>query len=282
MSTLRSRTLVTGLLLLASIALVGLNAVGILDPVKSGVFAPLAATQSWIGRRFSAVYGFFTLPRDLQALRDRNAELEQQVADLQLQLVQAQEQQAELLILSGLLNYARENPTNRYIAADVIGRDTSPFLKFLILNRGSDDGLSRGMPVVTNQGLVGQIAEVTANAARVQLIIDPGSAVNVRIQSSRAEGAVVGQLAGDLSLEFIPQDTPLLVGDRVLTSGVGGTYPEDVVVGEVLNVRQQVAQIFQEATVRAAVEFDRLEIVLVLSNFTPANLTPFQPTPAGP
>lgn len=282
MSRTRSRTLIATVLMLAALVLVGLNATGTLDPLKGGALAPLTAAQSWLAIRFAALYDFFTSPREVQGLRERNAQLEQQVAELQQQLLQSQEQQAELSILSSLLNYARENPTNRYIASDVIGRDTSPFLKFIILNRGSDDGVSRGMPVVTNQGLVGRVTEVTAKAAKVQLLVDPEAAVNVRIQSSRAEGMAVGQLAGDMSLQFISQDSPLEVGDLVLTSGLGGTYPADLLVGEVVSVRQMASQIFQEATVRTLVDFTRLEIVLILSNFTPVDTSPFRPTPAGP
>ncbi|MBI4768928.1 MAG: rod shape-determining protein MreC [Chloroflexi bacterium] len=277
---MRSRTLLAGFLLLVALGLVGLNATGMLDPLKSGALRPLAVVEGWVSSRFTAVYDFFTAPRDMQALRQRNAELELQVAELQRQLLQTQEQQAELNILRALLKYATDNPTNSYLAADVIGRDTSPFLKYITINRGSDSGLARDMPVVTNAGLVGRITEVTANAARVQLITDPDAAVNVRVQASRAEGVAVGQLAGDLSLQFIGQDAPMQVGDKVLTSGLGGSYPADVLLGEVVSLRQQDLEIFQQATVRPAVDFGRLEVVLVLTSFKPANLAPFQSTPA--
>ena len=279
--TLRFRTAVAVVLLGIAVALAGLSASGSLGTVRGGLAGVLAPAQAWLTRQYNVLGDFFTSPRDTRALRERNVQLEQRVAELELQLLQSQQQQAELNVLRSLLNYAASAPTNRYLAADVIGFDTDPFVKYIILNRGSDDGVTRDMPVVTNAGLVGRVTEVTGNAAKVQLIVDPDSAVNVRVLSTRAEGVAVGQLTGDLSLEFITQDTPLAVGDKVVTSGLGGSYPADVPVGEVVSLRSEAQQIFQQAVLRPSVDFGSLEVVLVLINFRPADIAPFQQaTPA--
>ena len=103
-------------------------------------------------------------------------------------------------------------------AASVIARDPNPFLQYVIINRGSDDGLRRGMPVVTQQGLVGRIAAVTAAAARVQLITDPGSSINVRLEPSQAQAVLQGQITGDVNLVMIPQSANIQAGDLVLTA----------------------------------------------------------------
>jgi len=87
-------------------------------------------------------------------------------------VIALQQQVTEAQLLSTLVDYERRHVENQYIAASVIARDISPFMHYVIIDRGSDDGLRKGMPVITQQGLVGSIAAVTAGAARVQLIND--------------------------------------------------------------------------------------------------------------
>ena len=182
-------------------------------------------------------------------------------------------------VLSALLDYVREQPENRYLTADVIGRDESPFLQFIVINKGSSDGLARDMPVVTEKGLVGQVTEVTANAAIVLLLTDPTAAVNARLQASRAEGVVVSTLTGDLRMEFISLDAQVNPGDIVVTSGLGGEYPPDLAIGQIVSVRKRTQDVFQEADLQPRQDFSALEVVLVLTNFVPVNLAPILGTP---
>jgi rod shape-determining protein MreC len=160
----------------------------------------------------------------------------------------------------------------------VIGRDPSPFLHYVIINRGSNDGILRGMPVVTDQGLVGRVDAVIADAARVQLITDPASSVNVRLQNADVEASLSGSVTGDVSLDLIPQDVKVQQGDLVLTSGLGGGYPPDLIVGQVVNVQTREFDLFQRATVQPVVDFNRLQIVLIIVNFKPVDITPLVPT----
>jgi rod shape-determining protein MreC len=180
------------------------------------------------------------------------------------------------------LDFARTHSDNEYITAAVIGRDISPFLHYIIINRGSDDGLRRGMPVVSSQGLVGRVAAVTADGARVQLITDPDSAINVRIQPSGAEALLQGSITGDLTVEAIPQDATVQTGDLVLTSGLGGNYPPNILIGQISSIRQRPVELFQSATIQPVVDFAELEIVLVIVNFKPVNISPLIPAPSAP
>lgn len=239
----------------------------------------LINVQFWFSSRFIALQDFFTAPRDIVTLRQRNAELESDVAELQAQVIQLQQQVGQTAILAALLDFAQANPTNRFRAAAVIGRDPSPFLHYVIINRGSNDGILRGMPVVTEQGLVGRVDAVIADAARVQLITDPASSVNVRLQNADEEASLVGSLTGDVILDLIPQDAVVKTGDLVLTSGLGGGYPPDLIVGQVVNVRSRDYDLFQQATVQPVVDFNRLQIVLVIVNFKPVDISPLIPSP---
>jgi rod shape-determining protein MreC len=245
---------------------------------SSNVFTnSLINAQSWFSTRFYAIQDFFTSPRDIASLRQQNTELQNEVASLQAQVIQLQQQVGETQVLAALVDFSRARPENTYKAAAVIGRDPSPFLHYIIINRGSNDGILRGMPVVTDQGLVGHVDSTIADAARVQLITDPGSSVNVYLQNAEVEASLVGSVTGDLILELIPQDTMVEPGDLVLTSGLGGGYPPDLIVGQVLNVRSRDYDLFQQATVQPVVDFNRLQIVLVIVNFKPVDFSPLLP-----
>ncbi|MBM3137872.1 MAG: rod shape-determining protein MreC, partial [Chloroflexi bacterium] len=161
--------------------------------------------------------------------------------------------------------------------AAVIGRDPIPFLHYLIIDHGTDDGIQHGMPVVTEQGLVGRIDAVTAGAARVQLITDPGSVVNVRLQNQNSEGQIYGSVTGEVTLGMVAQNVNLSAGEILLTSGLGGNFPTDVFVGQVLEITRSDNQLFQSASVQPVVDFDTIRAVLVITSFRSVNITPLIP-----
>jgi len=240
----------------------------------------LVDVQTWFSTRFVAVQDFFTAPRDVTSLRQRNAELENEVASLQAQVIELQQKVAETETLAALVDFSRSNPESSYKAAAVIGRDPSPFLHYIIIDRGSNDGIQRGMPVVNAQGLIGRVDAVIADAARVQLITDPSSSINIRLQNSNLQAVLTGSVTGDLSLDLIPQDVLIEEGSVVLTSGLGGGYPPDLIIGQVINVRKREADLFQQAFVQPVVDFSRIEIVLIITNFRPVDIEPLVPVTA--
>lgn len=270
----------TGFLLLVVIGLLLLAASGYLGSMMKTTLGPVIGVQRWLQSRYVAVYDFLTVPRDVASLRLRNIELENEAAQLQTQVVQLQQQLREAQLLYALLDFARARPENQYVAAGVVGRDPSPFLHYVIIDHGSDDGIRYGMPVVTEQGLVGRIDAVTAGAARVQLITDARAAVNVNLKNSQTDALLSGSITGDLSLEMIPQDVVLQPGDLVLTSGLGANFPSDIMVGQLTSVRKRETDLFQSASVQPAVDFSSLRAVLVITNFRPVDIGPLIPSPA--
>ncbi|HKY78924.1 MAG TPA: rod shape-determining protein MreC [Anaerolineales bacterium] len=264
--------LITLVLLAAGLLLLALG--GYLSPIFSSALRPVYGLQTWLYDRFQAIQDFVNAPTDITRLRQENADLSSENATLQTQIIALQQQVTEIELLSALLDFARARPENAYQAAAVIGRDPSPFLHYVIINRGSDDGIRRGMPVVAQEGLVGRVAQVTANAARVELITDPAAQVGIQLQPSEVDGVLTGSITGDLSVDLIPQDATLQAGDLVFTSGIGGLFPSSILVGQVSSVRQEAQALFQTATVQPVVDFTRLEIVLVIVNFQPVDLTP--------
>jgi len=278
----RQRSLQTVVFALVAGGLIALALGGYLTPLSRILVNPMVAVQTWIATRYQAVQEFVSAPQDTTQLRQRNSELEAQVANLQTQIIELQEQLSETNVLSALVDFARANPDNRYQAAAVIARDPSPFLQYVIINRGSDGGLRRGMPVVSQKGLIGRIAAVTAGASRVQLITDPSSTVNVRLEPSGAQAILQGQITGELVLDMIPQEANVQAGDLVLTSGLGGGYPPNILIGQVASVRSRDQDVFQSASVQTVTDFSQLNIVLVIVNFKPIDITPLLPTPGAP
>jgi rod shape-determining protein MreC len=276
------RTLRSIAIAVVSIGFVILALSGFLTPLSRMVLSPLVSVQTWISSRFQALQTLVSSPRDITVLSQRNAELEAEVANMQTQIIELQQQLTEYQILSSLLDFARAYPEYEYTGASVIGRDPSPFVKYIHINRGSDDGIRRGMPVVTQQGLVGRVEQTTAVAALVQLITDPGTSINVRLEPERVEGIIAGSITGDVSLDNIPQEATVEPGDLVVTSGLGGNYPANILIGQVTSVRSQDFDLFQSASIQPVVDFEKLEIVLVITNFKPVDISPLTPLEENP
>jgi rod shape-determining protein MreC len=263
------------LLMVGGVLLLALG--GYLSPILRIALDPFVNAQQWLSTRYLAIVEFVTVPRDVATLRQRNAELENKVSSLETQIVQLQQQLNEQAVLYALLDFARARPQNKYVAASVIGRDPVPFLRYVQIDKGSDDGIRRGMPVVTQQGLVGRVDAVTAGASRVQLITDSSSAVNVRISSTQTDVMLNGSLTGELSLEMVPQDITIKPGDLVLTSGLGGSYPADIVIGQIVSVRKRETDLFQSASIQSASNLAGLRAVLIITNFNPVDTGPLTP-----
>ena len=274
---MNSRSLQTTIIFLVVGGILALALGGFFGTASRQFSSVLIDVQTWVFTRYGAFQDLVTAPRDIVSLRQRNADLEAQVSQLQAQLIELQQRVNETEILAALVDFSRSNPESTYKAASVIGRDPSPFLHYIIINRGSNDDIQRGMPVVTNQGLVGRVDAVIADAARVQLITDPASSVNIYLQNAETSAILYGSVTGDVSLDLISQNIIVEPGDLILTSGLGGGYPADLVIGQVVTLRTLEFELFQQATVQPAVDFTRLEIVLVITNFRPVDITPLEP-----
>jgi len=267
---------------LLALGIVGLALGGYLTPVSRVVINPIVSAQTWLAKRYQAVQSLITQPDDVTTLQQKNAALEAENSRLQTQIIELQQQVTEAQLLSTLVDYERKHVENQYTAASVISRDVSPFMHYVIINKGSDDGLRKGMPVITDQGLVGSIAAVTAGAARVQLINDPGSSINVILEKSGVEAVLNGQITGEIQLDMIRQDASIQAGDLVMTSGLGGNYPANIVIGQVVTVKSEASELFQTASIQPAVDFSQLEIILIITNFQPVDISPLIPSSTVP
>ncbi|MCC7449649.1 MAG: rod shape-determining protein MreC [Anaerolineae bacterium] len=276
-----SRLVVFSVAVFICIGLIAVSVTGLLSPFESLVSVPFSILQgasSGASRRVSQLVGNVS---DIQSLQKRNADLERALVNFQAEIVELREIKADYARLAPLVNFAGMNPDRQYLAATVIARDTTGLLRSITIDRGSRDGIIVGMPVVTELGLIGRVYKVAAANAQVQLVTDMNSYVNARMQTSRGEGSIVGTASGDLRMTFIPLNDEVKDGDSVVTSGIGGKFPRGILIGQVKHTRLDDTKLFQEAQVQSLVDFSRLEIVLVITSFQPADLSAFAtPTPA--
>jgi rod shape-determining protein MreC len=284
-------------LIVATLFLLVGSEAGLLSPVENAFHYVLDPLQRAFAGITEATGNLFQAVREVRELRAEVEELRAQVDALTLENISLRDYRAEVQSLRALLAFTEEFSITGYLGADVIGReacetypcgevvgeDPNPYLHYITINAGAQQGVEVGMPVVSaggGLGLVGRIAEVAPRTSKVQLLSDRESAVAALLQNSRATGLVVGQPDGTLRMEYVPQEADVIVGgeaddlprnvnvgDIVLTSGLGGFMPKGLVIGQVTEVQQMDYELFQAAVVRPAVDFSRLELALVITSF---------------
>jgi rod shape-determining protein MreC len=205
---------------------------------------------------------------DLRHMHGENRRLRQEVGALQRRIEQLEEQALETQRLQRLLAL-REVSQAQYLTARVVGKDATNWFKTLLLNRGSRDGVRRNQPVVAPDGLVGRVVEVTPSSAKVQLLTDPMSAAGGLVRRTRVTGIVSGNLGEGIRMRYLPLLADIVVGDPVVTSGMGGVFPKGIPIGRITGVERRSGALFQEATLQPAVDLSRLEEVLILTSPPP-------------
>ena len=199
----------------------------------------------------------------LVGLEDENRQLRRQNAALTEQLNLYREGRLEAERLRKLL-VLKENFPQRPVAARVIDRARAPLFKTLLINKGTVDGLQAGLPVLSDQGVVGRIKETSWHASRVLLLTDAQSNIDGMIQQSRAQGILQGAGSAGCSLKYISRTEEVLEGDAVITSGMAGVFPKGLPLGVVTGASRSNGGLFQKIDVAPAVDFEKLEEVLVL------------------
>ena len=272
-----NRILFLGVCLAIALVLIATSQAGFLAPIKGIVAIPLNFVTGLFNRTTQDAVKVAEMSSDVPTLQKRVSDLEEALARYQSELVELREVANDYQRLSELVNYTSQTQNEKFLAADVISNaDANAPLQTISINKGTRDGITIGMPVVTQLGLIGRISDVTANASRVLLITDVSSAISGRLQTTRDEGSIVGQASTDLRKEFIPLNAKVQEGDIVITSGLGGNLPAGIVLGQVTSVQQREFELFQNAVVRSLNNFATLETVLVITNFQPVDLSVFE------
>jgi rod shape-determining protein MreC len=199
----------------------------------------------------------------LVGVQAENELLKQKTLENQSKAALYQETLLEKERLRQLLEF-RDQAALPVTGARIIGFDFSIWFKCAFLDKGTNDGVTVGMPVLNAAGVVGRIVECYPDYAKVLLLIDRNSGVDAIVQRNRLRGILEGVGGNRCFLRFVHKNKDVQIGDVILASGLGGAYPRGMILGSVIAVDKRIPGIFQEVEVEPAVDFTRLEDVLIV------------------
>lgn len=236
--------------------------------VALSVAAPFASVASTVatdvGDVVSGVTQGYRWRNENKSLQDRFG-----IVVRQNMLLQAKLHDDKLL--RAMLHFDELNGHMTFLTARVIMQDPNGLAPYVLINRGTRDGLRRGMTVVNHRGyFVGSIIDLTSNAAKVQLVTSPSSSVGALDLKTRASGLVEGQYSGLPQLHWVVANSTLHKGDFIVTSGQENLFPRTILLGQVMSVQHQNSALFQSAVIQPAADFSDLEMVQVIRNFVPS------------
>ena len=209
------------------------------------------------------VMDFFHAYILITGIEEENRKLRERIGIYEQEKNRYIEAEYENIRLRGLLDL-KSTGAVRVSAAEVFARDPVNWFQILWINKGSNDDIKRDMIAVTPAGIVGKIHNVYVNRSGIILITDVNSSVAVRIQTSRVDGILQGRGGGSCYLKYVQKNSNVRVGDKVITSGLDGLYPEGLLAGHVASVRSGDKYLFQEIEVEPAQNISQVEEVIIL------------------
>lgn len=233
------------------------------SPAEQLVVEIVAPFQNALTKTVAGVEGVWEKYFGLVRVYEDNRRLREEIQSLRIQNARYREMLATRQRLQDLLQF-KETTDWPMMAAQVIGRDPTGWFKSVILDKGARSGLAVNMPVVSAEGVVGRVVSVSANYAKVLLIIDQNSAVDCLNQVTRDQGVLRGASTKICELDYVLKTSRMARGDLIITSGMGRVFPKGLPVGRVIGVSDRPGALFKDVQVRPMVDFNRLEEVLVI------------------
>lgn len=253
------------LIILVVLTNTGSENISIIENIASSIVMPIENGLTYLKNKLNNNDKFFEnineLKTENEQLKQANSELEQQLREYEI--IKNENEQ-----LKQELNLAEKYGQYTTVPGTIISRDISNYSKTLIINVGSDNGIQEKMTVIADEGLVGYILSTTAKTAKVQTIIDSASATSCLASSTRDTMICKGTIENkpQLTASNIATDARIIQGDSVETSGLGGIYIKGIHVGKIKKVNEGSNKTDSYATIETAVDFEKLETVLVITN----------------
>jgi rod shape-determining protein MreC len=255
---------VLGQLILISAQVNSHSGVPVLETITFGVFGQAQRSASTlVGGVRRAWTGYIGLRH---AAAD-NETLKRELADARVELQQQRALASESRELKRLLDL-RDQSNLQTQAAEVVGAGVSPDFRTVTIDRGAREGVRPNMAVIAADGVVGRVVVTSAHAAKVQLLIDHNAAAGGVIERSRAQGVAVGGEGDQLRLEYVSEVADVRTGDLVVTSGIDGIFPKGFAIGRIESVDKSAGG-YKQIALRPAIDFQRLEQVLVVLSLAP-------------
>ncbi len=207
----------------------------------------------------------------LVGLKRENVALRRKVTELREENSLLRERAIASERLQNLLRFSKKVP-GPILPAQIIGIDPSSWFRTILIDKGTKHGVERGMAVVSPEGIVGHVLQTSPHSAKVLLITDFNSSVDAIVQRSRAKGLVEGNGENRCRLKYAPRAEDIQLGDRVVTSGLGGRYPKGLMVGKISKIEKKRYGLFQQAEIILSANFSKLEEVFVITETRPIEI----------
>lgn len=248
----------------AIVTTVGRKEFGLTHRLAFDLLAPLQGILTESGQFVS---GFWDRYVSLVGVSEENERLREEIKRYVAINAETREAVATNVRLSQLLDLSHsiDDPT---LTAQVIGRDPALWFKTMTIDKGITAGVEKGMPVVTVEGVVGQVINVSPRFSKVLLAVDPNSAIDAIVQSTRSLGIIKGNGQG-YRLEYVLKEKLVAGDDLVITSGMGGVFPKGLLIGTVTDVSKDRRGMFHSIAVKPAVDFRELEYVTIILQASP-------------
>jgi rod shape-determining protein MreC len=247
------------------IMLVGKADTIVISRARTVVLDLMAPVMNAASRPIASAKDVATQVQQLMALKDENAQLQHENQTLLEWQTIGRELQSQNAALRDLLKFTPD-PRATYVTAPVIADTSSSYVRSLIVLAGAGDGLVKGQAAITGAGLVGRVLEVGQRASRVLLLTDISARVPVIVERTRDQAVLAGNNSENPELRYLPRDVDIKVGDRIVTSGIGGNFPAGLPVGEV--VRTGDGRIY----VQLYAQLDRMEYLRLVNYSLPGIL----------
>lgn len=239
--------------------------ISIIENIANNVVMPIENGLTYLKNKLNNNNKFF---ENIEQLKSENESLKQQQSELEQQLREFEIIKNENEQLKQQLNLAEKYGEFTTVPGSIISRDISNYSKTLVINVGSENGIKEKMTVIADEGLVGYVVSTTEKTSKIQTIVDSASATSCLASSTRDTMICKGTIENkpQLSASNIATDARIIQGDSVETSGLGGIYVKGIHVGKIKKVNAGSNKTDSYAIIETAVDFEKLETVLVITN----------------
>ncbi len=233
-------------------------------------------TKSWVSAtvRYSLYSPFVWVDKQYNLLQDnfsRYIKVYREMGRSKIELEMLKEIREENKRLRALLEFSESNEFSM-VVGEVIGNARNRFPSELTISRGTDYNIEKDDPVVISEGLIGRIVNVGPNTSIAQIFPNPALRISAVDQRSRVKGIVSSRNGRELFLEQVSKEEDIAVGDRIVTSGLGGVYPKGLPIGRVVQITDPPQSMFKEIIISPLVSTDKLEELFVIIDFNPDTL----------
>lgn len=253
------------LILVVILSNINIQKMSYIENIFNSFVMPIQNGLTYLKNKMAGNDSFFT---DVSKLEEENKELKKKNSELEQSLRELEIVKSENETLKEYVNLKDKYQNYETIPAYIINKDITNYNDTIVINIGEKDGIQANMTVIADQGLVGHVISTTDHTAKIQTIIDTASSVSSTISTSREAIIVTGTLekSSTLKASYIPTDATILENDKIETSGLGGIYPKGISIGTITEIINTKNVTDRYAYVKTAVDFKKLETVLVITN----------------